>query len=289
MECRRQFLSASKIAKRHRFKTRDNWNSLDQDAQLILRDEVAGLPTALKDGTTPAKQFDLLLLNAQTQLLSEDSKFAASTAKIQRVSSNLEELPNIPSVSAQMELILDIQTAEFWEGITLEILEDVRKRLRNLVELIEVPKRKTVFTNFEDEIGQGQEISLPGVSVGVDKDKFKMKVRYFLEEHKEHISLIKINRGETITPQDLSELERILLETGTADQNFLSSLEKEGGLGVFLRSLIGLDRTKIQMAFGTFISENSLNSNQMEFVDLIISSLSENGIIDPALFYESIY
>ena len=25
----------------------------------------------------------------------------------------------------------------------------------------------------------------------------------------------------------------------------------------------------------------------MEFVDLIISSLSENGIIDPALFYES--
>ena len=135
---------------------------MDQDAQLILRDEVAGLPTALKDGTTPAKQFDLLLLNAQTQLLSEDSKFAASTAKIQRVSSNLEELPNIPSVSAQMELILDIQTAEFWEGITLEILEDVRKRLRNLVELIEVPKRKTVFTNFEDEIGQGQEFPFQG-------------------------------------------------------------------------------------------------------------------------------
>ena len=57
------FLVQAKLRNVTRFKTRDNWNSLDQDAQLILRDEVAGLPTALKDGTTPAKQFDLLLLN----------------------------------------------------------------------------------------------------------------------------------------------------------------------------------------------------------------------------------
>ena len=281
------FLVQAKLRNVTRFKDWENWAGLDQDAQMALIEDVAGLPTDLKDGTLPAKQFDLLILRAQTQLLLGRGEFAGSMAKIQSAASNLEGLSNIPTVAAQMELILDIQTTEFWEGITLEILEDVRKRLRNLVELIEAPTRKRVFTNFEDEIGDGEEFTLPGVSVGVDKEKFKMKVRYFLEDHKDHISLIKIKRGETITSQDLSELEKILLDAGAADQNFLSSLENDGGLGVFLRSLIGLELNAVQLAFSDFISGNALNADQIEFVDQIIKSLSENGIVDPAQFYES--
>ena len=123
------FLVQAKLRNVTRFKYWENWAGLDQDAQMALIEDVAGLPTDLKDGTLPAKQFDLLILRAQTQLLLGRGEFAGSMAKIQSAASNLEGLPNIPTVAAQMELILDIQTTEFWEGITLEILEDVRERL----------------------------------------------------------------------------------------------------------------------------------------------------------------
>jgi type I site-specific restriction endonuclease len=40
-----------------------------------------------------------------------------------------------------------------WQDITAPMLEIVRKRLRNLIKLIEKTKRKIVYTDFVDEIG----------------------------------------------------------------------------------------------------------------------------------------
>jgi len=100
------FLVQAKLRNVTRFKDWENWTGLDQDAQMALIEDVAGLPTDLKDGTLPAKQFDLLILRAQTQLLLGRGEFAGSMAKIQSAASNLEGLSNIPTVAAQMELIL---------------------------------------------------------------------------------------------------------------------------------------------------------------------------------------
>ena len=40
-------------------------------------------------------------------------------------------------VQAQMATILDIQTDEWWKDVTVPMLDQVRKRLRLLVKLIE--------------------------------------------------------------------------------------------------------------------------------------------------------
>ena len=52
-----------------------------------------------------------------------------------------------------MSLIQDVQTDEWWQDVTIPMLERVRKRLRALVKLIDKQKRKPIYTDFEDEMG----------------------------------------------------------------------------------------------------------------------------------------
>jgi type I restriction enzyme R subunit len=83
-------------------------------------------------------------------------------------------------VAAEMALILEVQTDEFWQDINLPILENARRRLRQLVKLIEPKDRTIVYTDFEDEIGAAVDVTLPNIGAGTDKARFLMKVRHFL-------------------------------------------------------------------------------------------------------------
>ncbi|WP_415714458.1 DEAD/DEAH box helicase family protein [Roseibium sp.] len=269
------------------FKVKKSWETLDFEARMTLSDEIVGLPSAYDDGILAAKQFDLLVLNAQLLLLNGDAGFAKLQDRIRKFASALEQLANVPTVTRQMKLILDIQTDEFWIDVTVKILEDVRRRLRNLADLIQAKERNIVITDFEDEIGTGDTIDLPEVGSGVDKARFKMKVRRFVEEHVNHIALQKIRRAEPVTATDLVELQRMLVEQGVADDETLGELVGEDSLGNFLRRLVGLDRAAAKAAFSAFTSANKLNAVQTEFIDMIIDHLTESGIVEPAAFYES--
>ncbi|WP_372922973.1 DEAD/DEAH box helicase family protein, partial [Roseovarius sp.] len=271
------------------FQQEDSWTALDLEARMTLIEEVAGLPTAYQDDPLPAKQFDLLVLNAQLLLLGGDAGFEKLQQRMLQVASTLEALSNVPLVAKQMSLILDMQTDDFWVDITADILEDIRRRLRGLVELIKPTERKIVITDFEDEIGEGAGIDLPNVGSGVDKGRFKMKVRRFIEAHNDHITLIKLRKAEPLTAQDLEELERFFLEQGIASPEDLDAIKAEQGLGRFLRSLTGLDRAAAKEAFSEFIADRQLTADQLEFLNRIIDALTETGFVDPENFYESPY
>ena len=271
------------------FQQEDSWATLDLEARLTLVEDIAGLPSAYQDDALPAKQFDLLALNAQLFLLEGSMGFQRVQKRLLQVASALEALSNVPLVAKQMPLILDMQTEEFWVDVTVEILEEVRRRLRSLVELIKPTERKIVITDFEDEIGEAAGIDLPNVGSGVDKGRFKMKVRRFIEEHRDHITLIKLRKAEPLTAQDLNELERFFLEQGIAAPEDLESLKAEKGLGHFLRSLTGLERAAAKAAFSSFVAHQPLTADQLEFLDRIIDALCETGFVDPKNFYESPY
>ncbi len=61
-----------------------------------------------------------------------------------------------------MALIQEVQTDEWWQDVTVPMLERVRRRLRDLVKLIDKQQRKLVYTDFEDEIGAETTVELPG-------------------------------------------------------------------------------------------------------------------------------
>ncbi len=99
--------------------------------------------------------------------------------------------------------------------------------------------------------------------------------------------MLKIRRGDQLTPQDVAEVERTFLESGIAAPDDLVEVKSEGGIGAFLRSLVGLDRAAAKAAFSGFIADKSVSADQIEFIDLIVNALSENGLVDPEMFYES--
>jgi type I restriction enzyme R subunit len=85
---------------------------------------------------------------------------------------------------------------------------------------------------------------------------------------------------------DVAELERIFLEAGV-NETSLTALRADGGLGRFVRSLVGLDREAAKLAFAGFLEGRTLTADQLEFVALVIDHLTARGVMDPKLLYES--
>jgi type I restriction enzyme R subunit len=56
---------------------------------------------------------------------------------------------------------------------------------------------------------------------------------------------------------------------------------------LFVRSLVGLDREAAKEAMAGFLAGKTLGGNQIEFVNLIVDHLTEHGVMDASLLYES--
>lgn len=265
------------------------WQTLGDVERHELTEHLSGLPSETTEtGELEAKQFDYLMLQLQLALLKVQPSFAKLQKKVQSIASMLEGLSNIPMVAAQMVLIQELQTDEFWQDVTLPMLEDVRCRLRKLMQLVEAGSQNIIYTNFEDEIGPATTVDMPLGSNGTDKARFLAKVRHFLKQHENHLAIQKVKRNEQLTPTDLSELERIFIEESVATPEDMSRIQQEnGGLGLFIRSLVGLDREAAKRALAGFMEGRTFNANQIEFIDMIIDHLTERGIMEPKTLYES--
>ena len=124
------------------------------------------------------------------------------------------------------------------------MVEEVRKRLRLLVRLIEKTKRKLIYTDFEDEIGEQSEYELvlmdrPPISM----EAFREKTRAFLQQHENDIAIHRLRMNKQLTATDLTSLERMLAGSGIGDPEMLAKAAQDAqGLGLFVRGLIGMDR-----------------------------------------------
>jgi type I restriction enzyme R subunit len=266
----------------------DAWVSLAAEAVEELSDEVAGLPAEKEAEPEEAKRFDLLILRLQLALLKQKPEFMKLRDQVRKLADLLAEKPNIPMVAAQMELIQEVQGEPWWEDVTVGLLEVVRKRLRGLMGLIDKVERKPIYTDFEDELGSAAEVDLPEVSGGDSFERFRIKARLFLNEHKDHIAIAKLRRNEPLTKTDLKELERMLTASGAGRaEDIKRAAEEAAGLGLFVRSLVGLDREAAKRALGRFLDDTRFNANQIEFASLMVDQLTERGVMDAALLYES--
>ena len=80
----------------------------------------------------------------------------------------------------------------------------------------------------------------------------------------------------------------MLTENGVGELADVQKAKAEShGLGLFVRSLVGLDGEAAKQAFARFLGDRTLNANQIEFVNLIVDHLTEHGVVSAALLYES--
>lgn len=271
-----------------RYREEAAWERLEEGDYDELAHILAGLPNELEAEDETAKRFDLLTLKLQLALLNTDRSFVKLRDQVKEIASRLEDKSGVPAVREQLEIIQDLQQDEYWADVTLPMVEQVRVRLRDLVKFIDRKQRAVVYTDFEDELGEAREVSLSGLVSATDLAQYRKKVTHFLKEHEDHIAIHKLRRNVALTPADVSELERILFESGELGtrRDFERSYGKQEHLGLFIRKLVGLDREAAKEAFGAYLEKKTLTANQIRFIDQIIDYLTQNGVMDPGLLYE---
>jgi type I restriction enzyme R subunit len=275
-----------------RFREEKPWETLTVGDLAALADRVAKLPAQLDPEHEDAKRFDVLLLNAQLGLL-RDEPYERQRRKVMAIAGALEDQQSIPVIAAQLELIQDVQSDEWWTDVSYSMLEEVRKKLRLLVPLIERSKG-IIYSDFQDVIGATTAIDLPGTggtSAGSTEFlQFRRKAEHFLKEHLADEAVAKVRSGEPLTEADLAELQRILVAAGIGDdETFATASTKAGSFGRFIRSLVGLDRNAAKLAFAEFLDDKRYSKNQIEFVNLVINELTERGLVEAARVYETPY
>lgn len=83
--------------------------------------------------------------------------------------------------------------------------------------------------------------------------QFRKKAEHFLKQNLGEASVAKVRSGAPLTAADIADLQRILVAAGIGNQeSFAVASEKAGSFGLFVRSLVGLDRAAAKAAFAEF-------------------------------------
>jgi len=282
------FIVRAKRRTVEKFASKDAWKKLSSQDRQELAHDVADLPTQLERESEESKRFDLLVLNLQLSLLNKEPSFERLREQVVKIAGLLEDKHTIPLVSRQMAYIQDVQTDEWWQDVTVAMLEIIRRRLRDLVQFIEKKERKPLHTDFEDLMGAETTVELTEF-IGKDTfERFRDKARAFLRKHLSIDAVRKLHTSEPLSSGDLEDLERVLVANNIGKSQYIEQAKQESGsFGIFVRTLVGLDREVAKSKFNEFLVNTTYTANQIEFINLIINQLVDHGIVDVDLLYES--
>ena len=268
----------------------DAWKDLPSGA-LESAHLLAGLPSVTRDDDEAAKRFDLLILTSQLAQLEGDAMGAdRAHKKVQDIANSLLTKIRIPAVAEEAAFLEEIADDSWRVDVTLNMVEQIRRRLRSLVRFLDASARAVVYTDFEDSLRDAKQVELSGVTPGMNRERFRAKVEACFREHEDNLALQRLRRNRQLTNGDLSELERLMLAAGVAQSEEIEkAAEGAGGLGLFIRSIVGLDREAAEKEFEQFLDRTRFSVDQVRFVDLIINELTKNGVVEPRRLFESPY
>ena len=252
---------------------------------------LAGLPSETEADDIESRLFDLTALKMQLAFAEGDTgTFERHRRRVVEIAMLLEEKSAIPAVAAQLAYVASVQESAFWEGIALDGLEELRMRLRGLVPFLDKTTRTIVYTDFRDEVmdvREGAGDYLPKMT-GVEYEK---KVQAYLRNHLDHIVIHRLRTNQPLTATDLRGLEQTLVEIGEDDgRTLLTGLLARNdapSLAHFVRSMVGMDRAAAQEVFSEFLSNRSLTTPQIRFIEMVIDQLTARGVMEPSALYEA--
>ncbi|HBY85872.1 MAG TPA: restriction endonuclease subunit R [Colwellia sp.] len=268
------------------------WFHLTNEHLAELEKQVAILPTEA-DPLAPdekdeelALRFDHMLLSMQLALVDKTGISDFYRDKLNQIAAKLESKASVPAVGEQLEWIQYVQSANFWTDLSLEELEQTRRKLRLLMRFIEKESTGIVYTNFQDELLDVRENEgVYNISSGNELELYRKKVESYIKENQDNLTIQRIKRNQPITKLDLAELDNKLFEaSGIGDiETYQSTIHPDKSLGVFIRELVGLDRGAAKEAFADYLDDAKFNSQQIRFVNTIIDFLTQNGVMSPAM------
>jgi type I restriction enzyme R subunit len=277
------------------FLERDHWDNIDDSKFTELESHISDLPTEAEPFNQDeqlnnlSNRFDNIILTMQLALLEKGMIPESNRIRVMEFAQMLEgKSSTIPAIQSQLNLIQDIQTIEFWQDINLVILEEVRRRLRNLMFALDKDKKEVVYTKFEDEVQGVTDVTRVFASPTIDLAQYRKKIELYIQDHQDQLTIQKLKRNKAITQADLDVLDGLLLDaSGMADiDTYREQILKEKPLGAFIRELVGLDLNAAKEAFSDFLDEGVYNTDQIQFVNQVINYLVDNGVLDMAQIFE---
>lgn len=263
-----------------RFKNKESWVALSATDVLELKNKVARLILPEKDNEA-AKKFDAIMLYIQLSVIDSSVNADRYKTKVEIIANKLQEKVTIPQVQAKLDLIKEISMPSFWENVSLDRLEYVRKEIRDLVQFIVGTGKQDFVLDIKDIIEEKEPVDVKPLKVS-----YKQRVAEFLAQNADLPVFVKIKNIEQLNQEDIQELERILwTELGTEEEymDYLknSKMTFSKNVAAFIRSQIGIDRRVALEKLSQFFSDNNFTSLQEEYLKTIITYVSDHGDISP--------
>jgi type I restriction enzyme R subunit len=276
-----KFNAHMKIEYIHRYNNKDKWIALSDNDIRDLEDHIAPLITAIDDDEL-AKRFDYLMLTIECADL-KGMMASKPKMKVVTTADKLSTKGTIPQVLIHKELIFRIQTNEFWKEADIFEYENVRESLRDLIKFLERENTQIYYTDFTDEILSKEENE--GEYFTNNLQSYRKKVNTYLKEHEDDLVVYKLRHNKHLTENDIKHLEHLLWEEIGTKDDYVSEFGEQPLLQLVSR-IVGLDPESANDAFSEFLSDESLDSNQMEFVKMIVEHVISNGLIDKHVLRE---
>lgn len=112
-----------------------------------------------------------------------------------------------------------------------------------------------------------------------DLRSYKEKVEHYLKEYLEQSAVQKLYHNEELSVEDVESLQDILWNQLGTKEDYERNFPYKS-VTRLVREIVGLDKEAVNEAFSSFLSDSDLNSNQIEFVKIIIDYISKNGYLE---------
>ncbi len=259
-----------------------NYQALTYEDTLLVREEVAPLILPDKDEVS-AVRFDALMYGIELAYL-EGKKYAKARSDLYEKVTAIAGVANIPETQTQTDFINQILHTDYVENAGMNEFEEIREKLRSLMKYL--PRENIKYTtNFTDEL-----LSTDWKESELENDElkeYKAKAEFYIRQHQDNIAIAKLKTNQPLTSTDVASLEEILWQEIGTKQDY----EQEIGtkpLGEFVREIVGLDMNAAKEAFSEYLTNASLDSRQIYFVNQIVEYIVHNGMLkDLSVLQES--
>ena len=263
------------------------WDNIKEKHITELAEHVAPLISNEKTNEL-VKRFDLMMVKLQLAILRKERSQETYAGKLKTMAVELlRKSETVPTIAKSKGTLISIVQPEFWAETSMSAIEKVRIEIRDLSKLIDPSSGKGIFyTNFTDELIAPVTIQDFSGNFG-NYDSLYAKLKKIIKENENNLTIRRLHTNQPITAAELDDLDRMLFEkSGAQTHEEFKKIMGEKPLGIFVRSILGLDSNSAKEAFSAFLSNGPLSTVQIEFVNDLIRQLTQDGKIDPNMLFE---
>lgn len=240
-------------------------------------------------GYAEAYRLDLLIGRMQLEILRGSSRVQDYRITLMEQINSLQM--NLNPVREKAEVIRRTRSESFWETVTAEDLEMLRKELRLIIHLHATSGAAPIPPKVVDVDDGGVITARRTTSIPiVEMQAYRRQVEEVLIGLFETDPVLrKIRRGELVTDAELDTLTSLVLtqHPGLKLDVLRQFYESAPPLDHIIRSIVGMEPKAVGERFRTFVQRHpSLTAKQTRFLSLLENHIAKYGSIEIERLYE---